>query len=182
MKNILGAVLILGGLAILAIIWFGVNATSQKSDEERLLEAMYELRAAEEKAQAERDVLRAQVLEAPEICKQATTKIIFDIVEGEPDPGADWPDWRVQANGIEMECIREAFHQTNAHALKIRGEDYVRETLPINRSSRFISDVARAALWTDGIDYGDEDASLYDLINGFYADRAESTFQPEQDY
>ena len=69
MKYILGAVLILGGLAILAIVWFGVNATSQKSDEERLLEAMYELRAAEEKAQAERDVLRAQVLEAPEICK-----------------------------------------------------------------------------------------------------------------
>ena len=182
MKYVIGAVLLLGGLAILAIIGFGVSATSEKSEEEKLLDAMFELRAAEEQAQAEREVLRTTVLGAPEICKQATTRIVFDVVEGEPDPGEDWPDWRGLANGIELECIREAFHQTNEHALKIRGEDYAREPLTINRSSRFISDVARAALWTDGIDYGDADASLYDLVNGFYADRAESLFKPEQDY
>jgi hypothetical protein len=143
---------------------------------------MFEMRKMEQEKKAARDQLRVKVLEAPQICMMATTKIVFDVVEGEPDPGGDWPDWTLNATPNERECIEEAFHQTNEHALKIRGEDYVRESLSINRSSRFISDVSRAALFTDGIDYGDSDASLYDLINGFYADRATSRFAPEQDY
>jgi hypothetical protein len=47
---------------------------------------------------------------------------------------------------------------------------------------RFVSDLCSAALWTDGIDYGDTDKSLSDLIAGYYANRAESRVKPAQSY
>lgn len=47
---------------------------------------------------------------------------------------------------------------------------------------RFVSDLCTAAHWTDGIDYGDTDKPVSELIAGFYADRATSRVKPAQSY
>lgn len=182
MNNKLSFILILGGLTIAGIVWMGVTQTSKKSDAEYIQEGLQAQRAAQQEASKTRAELSAMVLIAPDACEGVKTKIFYDIVEGEPYSGNDWPDWTSFASPQEVSCILEAFYRTNEHAFKTQGKSYNREAPSIGRSSKFVLDVAGASLSTDGIDYGDTDKSAVDLLNGFYAERAESSYAPSRDY
>jgi len=181
MKSKLPLILVLGGLIIAAIVWFGNKSVNQKSDVEYIQEGLMAQReAAESEAQTKRE-LSATVLKAPNICRDIRAGIFFEVVDTEPDSG-DWPDWRQIASPDEVKCIMAAFHRTNAHAFKIQGKDYDRKRPSANQAANFISDVAVATLDTDGIDYGDVDGSAFVLINGYFAARAKSSFQPGNEY
>ncbi len=182
MKTILPLILLLGGLAIAAIVWYGNKQTSTQSDDARLMEAILDQQdqARQDADRASR--LMAQILPAPATCEGLMTQAVFSLCEMEPDIGNDWPDWKDAASSGEQACLLDAFHQTNAHAYEIRGETYDGADPDNNRMGRFVSDLCTASLWTDGIDYGDGDKSLSDLIAGYYADRATSRVKPAQSY
>ena len=182
MKKLFPWILILGGAAIAAIVIWGNSTVSEKSDAQILQEASLELQEKEQDARESAEALMKKVLSAPESCAGLSTAVVFAISDTEPDEGSDWPDWTKIANEAEQACLIDAFNQTNAHAFAIRGEVYETEAPDFNRISRFISDVSRASLFTDGVNYGDQDASLDTLITGFYADRAESRVRPSQSY
>lgn len=182
MKKLFAFLLILGGFGTAAIVFIGNKAVNTKSDAEYLQEGLMAQQEAAEQAAQTRAELMKVVLSAPNSCEGLKAGIVFETIEGEPDPGADWPDWTAIATPAEKACLIEAFHITNAHAFKIQGKDYVRNEPSINRSSNFISDLGSATLFTDGIDYGENDGSLSLLINGYFADRATSRVTPGHDY
>ena len=182
MNKSLPLTLILGGTAIAVLSWYGYSALQKPSDEEILRAAMQQEAERQAAAAEEADRLRQTALPAPAACQGVTTGFIYAICETEPDPGRDWPDWTALANAAEQACLTETFHQTNTHALAIRREQYEATQPDANRMGRFASDLCGASLFTDGVDWGDTDKPASTLIEGFYADRAESRFAPEQDY
>ncbi len=183
MKKFLGAVLILGGVAIIGVIVWGKMNTSKVSDEQRLIDAALDLRAAEAERVQTAAELSAIALEAPETCNGLTTGFVYDFCEMEPDPGVDWPIWTEVSSPETHACVLDAFHRTNEHAFKIQGgEPYVADTPEPQRVARFISDICSASLFTDGVDWGDQDADLTTLINGYYVDRSQSRVTPGHDY
>ena len=182
MSKKLPIVLIVGGLVIGGLSWLGYQQMNKKSDDEILMDAAMDLMQQQRHAEEERSTLMTKVLSAPEECEGVKTAIVFQIIEGEPDIGKDWPDWTDFATPKERRCIMTAFHQTNEHAFRIQGKEYKRRKLDINRTSKFISEVATAALFTDGVSFGDEDSSLVTLIDGYFADRATSRTKPGYDY
>ena len=137
---------------------------------------------AQESAAEQRARLSAMKLLAPEACAEITTGFLYAICETEPDPDKDWPDWTLLAGAPEQACVTAAFHQTNAHAAKINGAEYDGAEPDGNRIGWFVSDLCRASLFTESINYGDTDASAADLIAGFFADRSESRVKPSMDY
>ena len=182
MKNWLPWVLILGGAAIAAIVYWGSTEVSKKSDAEILQEAIMSQRAAEEAARQSAEELSQKLLPAPASCAGLVTSVVFAVCDTEPYPEEDWPDWTLIASADEQACLVDAFHQTNAHAYEVRGETYDEEAPTGNRMGWFISAVCGASLFTDGVDYGAADASLSDLIAGFHAERAESIFKVRQSF
>lgn len=182
MSKKLGAILVIGGLAIAGIIWAGQNAVSKKSDAEWIQEGLMEQREAAERARVEALALSEKVLVAPESCAAAKTGVLYSFCDMEPYADKPWPSWADHADDAAQTCIKDAFHNTNAHAFAIQAKTYEISPIPNPRIANFISDLCSASLFTEGIDYGDRDKSVSDLINGFYADRAESSFAPRQDY
>ena len=182
MSKKLPLILIVGGLLVGGITWLGYTTVNKKSSDQVLLESMAEMRANERNEAEKRRELMDMVLVAPASCEGLNTKFLFDYMEYEPDPGGDWPDWTNLASQAEQSCILDAFHQTNVHAFKIQGKDYKKAAPGTNRVANFMSDVSRASLFTDGVNYGDPDASLEMLVNGYYADRATSAVAPGHDY
>lgn len=182
MNKALGWILLLGGIVIIAIVVWGRTSTTKKTDIDYLHEAMLEQQAAEAAKAENAAALSQKVLVAPDACDSVTTGFIFNQCEREPDIGDDWPDWTEIANADEQTCMLAAFHQTNAHALAIRGEPHEVTVPDTNRMGRFISDVCGASLFTDGVDWGDQNVVATLLLNGFYADRAQSRVMPSQDY
>lgn len=182
MKNKMALLLVCGGVVIAGIAILGNSFVSKKSDAELIQEAIFEQnRIATEKRTSAAE-LSKKILQTPEACQGLTAKFIFDYGDLEPDDFVSWPDWTQTANPAEQDCIVAAFHKTNAHAFAIQGKEYAQGT-PVNLSvANFISDIGSATLFTDGIDYGDPDASLFDLISGYFADRAESRVSPGHDY
>jgi len=164
------------------ITWFGSQYASQKSDDQVLQEAMNDLANQQEVAAAEAANLAAKVLTAPAECQGVTTKFVFDYVGLEPDDFVSWPNWTDTASATDQACILAAFHQTNAHAFAIQGQDYVKSDPPNLSVARFVEDLSSAALWTDDVEYDDPNASAFALISGYYVDRAESATKPAQDY
>lgn len=183
MKSKLPLILILGGILIGAITWFGYQGVNKKSSEQILYEGIMEQRQAERDRLDEARRLASRPLTTPASCGGGvTTGFIFEICEGEPDPGADWPEWTEIATAEEQRCILDAFHQTNQLAFLIQDKEYSVETPSTNRVSNFISDLCTAALFTDGVDYGDSDAYAYYLVEGYYKDRSESAVAPGHEY
>ena len=182
MNKIWPVVLILGGVAIVAFVWFGMKSVNTKSDTELLNDAIFEMQAQEEKQREEAATLMATVLPTPDSCAGVTTGIAFAICEGETEHGAPLPDWTAMASPGEQACILDAFHQTNAHAYRIRREDYDGAAPDDVRVKTFVIDLCEAILWSDGIGWGDTDSPLPALIDAFYADRAESRVTPKRPY
>ncbi len=182
MKTLVPFILLICGLGLAAFVWYGNKRASEVSDEQRVLDAVLEQQEAARAAQERANELMAQVLPAPAACDGLTTGTVFSLCEMEPDVGEDWPDLAAIASPQERACLMDTFHQTNAHAYEIRGESYDGADPDSNRLGRFTSDLCTAALWTDGIDYGDTDKPLSDLIAGYYANRAESRVKPAQSY
>ena len=182
MKRFLPIFLILAGIAIGAIVFIGNKSVNQKTDAEYITEGLLEQQAAQQAAAEEAAALATKKLPAPNNCEGLTTGFIYEICETEPYGEEDWPDWRVIANDAEQACVLSAFHQTNKHAAAINGESYEGEAPNGNRVGLFLSDICGASLFTDGIDYGDADASASVLIAGFYAERSESRFKPGMGY
>ncbi|MEZ6000238.1 hypothetical protein [Hyphomonas sp.] len=182
MKTLVPFILVICGLGLAAFVWYGNKRASQVSDEQRVLDAVLEQQEAARAAQERASELMAEILPAPAACDGLTTGTVFSICEMEPYPGEDWPDWTAAASPAEQACLLDSFHQTNAHAYEIRSETYDGADPDANRMGRFVSDLCTAALWTDGIDYGDTDKSLSDLIAGYYTDRATSLVKPAQSY
>ena len=182
MRKKLAITLGLGGVIIAGIAILGNNYVSQKSDAQLIQEAILEQnRVAEEKRKSAAELAKT-VLQAPEICQGQTAGFIFDYIDLEPDDYVSWPDWTLSANEVEQACMVAAFHTTNAHAFAIQGKEYT-ESTPANLGmANFIADVGPATLMTDGIDYGEQNASLYDLLNGFYVDRATSIYKLGREY
>ena len=145
-------------------------------------EAILEMQAQEEKQREEAARLMATVLPTPGSCADVTTGIVFAICEGETEDGAPLPDWTAMASPGEQACILDAFHQTNAHAYRIRREDYDGAAPDDVRVKTFVIDLCEAILWSDGIGWGDTHSPLPALIDAFYADRAESRFAPKRSY
>ena len=182
MKKIWPFVLILGGAAIAAIVWFGMKSVNTKPDVELLNEAILEMQAQEQQQRDGAAILMATALAAPDSCAGVTTGIAFAICEGKTEHGSPLPDWTAMTSPAEQACILDAFHQTNAHAFQIRGEDYDRSAPDDVRVKTFVVDLCDAILWSDGIGWGDTDSPLLDLIDAFYADRAESLVAPKRTY
>lgn len=182
MKSVLPSILVTAVIVAAVIAWFANQRASQPSEAERVQEAMLDLQADERRKAERAEELMQMVLPAPESCDGLTTGFLFAICESEPDDFVSWPDWTQIANGAEQRCVLDSFHQTNAHAADIRGETYEPEPPENNRVTRFVSDLCTAALWTDGIDWGDKEASASDLVSGYYADRATSRVTPAQSY
>ena len=182
MKIILPLGLILGAVVIAATVWLGSQNTKTASDAELIQEAILEQRAQEQQRLEAAARLMTKVLPAPASCEGLTTQFVYDICATEPDDLVSWPDWTQIAGPAQQACILDAFHQTNAHAFEIRGEVYDPAAPDNTRVTRFISDLCSASLWTDGIDYGDADKAVSDLVAGYYADRADSRVKPGQSY
>ena len=182
MKRFLPMFLILAGIAIGAIAFFGNKTVNQKSDAEYIAEGLQAQRDAEADKAAAIARLSALKLPAPTECEGLTTGFIYEICETEPYGEEDWPDWRLIADAEQQACVLAAFHQTNRHAASINGEVHVSADPNGNRVGVFLADICGASLFTDGIDYGDTDASASDLIAGFYAERSESRVRPGMDY
>ncbi|HAE29059.1 MULTISPECIES: hypothetical protein [Hyphomonas] len=182
MKTLIPFILLICGLGLAAFVWYGNKRASEKSDEERVLEAVLEQQEQARAAQARAESLMSDILAAPAACDGLTTGTVFRLCEMEPDVGEDWPDLMATTSPKERTCLLDSFHQTNRHAFEIRSETYDGVDPDTNRMGRFVSDLCTAALWTDGIDYGDTDKPLSDLIAGFYADRATSRVKPAQSY
>jgi hypothetical protein len=182
MNKIWPVALILGGVAIAAIIWFGMKSVNTKSDVELINEAILEMRDQEAQQREDAAMLMATVLPSPGSCAGVTTGIAFAICEGETEHGGPLPDWTAMTSSAEQACILDAFHQTNAHAFRIRGEDYDEAAPDDVRVKTFVADLCDAILWSDGIGWGDTDSPLTALIDAFYADRAESRVTPKRVY
>nr|WP_321359843.1 hypothetical protein [uncultured Hyphomonas sp.] len=182
MKTLIPFILLICGIGLAAFVWYGNKRASEKSDEERVLEAVLEQQEAARAAQERASTLMAEILPVPPACDGLTSVTVFSLCEMEPDAGEDWPDLADTSTPKERACLLDSFHQTNAHAYEIRGESYDGIDPDANRMGRFVSDLCTAALWTDGIDYGDTDKPLSNLIAGFYADRATSRVKPAQSY
>lgn len=182
MKKILPVILGLGGLAIAAIVWFGMKSVNTKSDVALLNETILEMQAEEARQREDAAMLMETVLPSPDSCAGVTTGIAFAICEGETEHGGPLPDWTAMASPAEQACILDAFHQTNAHAFRIRGEDYDRAAPDDVRVKTFVADLCDAILWSDGIGWGDTDSPMIALIDAFYANRAESRVAPKRTY
>lgn len=182
MKTIFPTAILLGGIGLAAIMWLTHAPASAQSDEERILGVILDQRQQEQERREQAAELMKAVLPAPASCDGLTTQVVFDICATEPDPGGAWPDWKQVAAPAEQACLLGTFHQTNAHAFTIRGETYEAAVPDNNRMGHFVTDLCTAALWTDGIDYGDTDKPLPSLIEGYYAHRATSRVTPAQDY
>jgi len=182
MKTLVPFILLICGLGLAAFVWYGNKRASEVSDEQRVLDAVLEQQEAARAAQDRANKLMAEILPAPAACDGLTTGTVFSLCEMEPYAGEDWPDLAAIASPRERACLLDTFHQTNTHAYEIRGESYDGLDPDSNRLGSFASDLCAAALWTDGIDYGDTDKSLSDLITGYYANRAESRVKPAQSY
>ncbi len=182
MNKIWPVVLILGGVAIAAIVWLGMKSVNTKSDVELLHEAILEMQATEARQREEAVALMATVLPAPDSCAGVTTGIVFALCEGETEDGGPLPDWTMMASPAEQACILDTFHQTNEHAFTIRREAYDGAAPNDARLMAFVSDLCGAVLWSDGIGWGDTDSPLPALIDAFYVDRADSVVAPTQSY
>ena len=169
-------------LFIAGVSWYGYRHVNKPSDDEILRDAILDYQQDQRDQAARAGELSKKVLSAPASCEGLTTGFVYAYCETEPDPGEDWEDWRQMFNMAQGTCVMDAFHQTNAHAFEIQGKPYNPVDPGVNRVARFVSDLCGASLWTDGVDWGDEDASLTTLINGYYADRATSIFKPGHDY
>ena len=182
MKTLIPFILLICGLGLAAFVWYGDKHAAHQSDEERVLEAALEQQEQAREAQARAAALMSKALPAPASCDGLTTGAVFRLCEMEPDIGEDWPDLMATTSPAEQACLLDSFHQTNRHAYEIRSETYDGMDPDANRMGRFVSDLCTAALWTDGIDYGETDKSLSDLIAGYYAERATSRVKPAQSY
>lgn len=182
MRSWMAAILILGGIAIAGIAWWGYSTVSKPSDVAALQDAILDQQAREREQAETAAALSTEILAAPDSCVGLTTAFIFNICELEPDPGADWPDWTTIASTAEQVCMVDALEATNAHAHAIQNVEHTPTDPTANQMGRFVSDVCTASLFTDGVDYGDETASASVLIDGFFADRATSRVKPGQDY
>jgi hypothetical protein len=182
MKTLIPFILLICGLGLAGFVWYGNKRAAEVSDEQRVLDAVLEQQEEARAAQERANTLMSQTLPVPAACDGLMTATVFSLCEMEPDVGEDWPDLAATSSPKERACLLDTFHQTNAHAYDIRGESYDGVDPDSNRMGRFVSDLCSAALWTDGIDYGDTDKSLSDLIAGYYANRAESRVKPAQSY
>ncbi len=182
MKSKLPYVLLIGGIVIAGISWWGYQTVSTPTDTEVLHQAILDQHQRDLQQAENAAALSAQVLTAPESCAGLTTAFIFNVCDLEPDPGNNWPDWRTIASPAEQTCIVDALEKTNAHAHAIQNVEHTPADPTTNQAGRFISDVCTASLFTDGVDYGDADASASALIGGFFADRATSAVTPGHDY
>lgn len=115
MKTLIPFILLICGLGLAAFVWYGNKRASEKSDEERVLEAVLE-----QQEQARAESLMSDILAAPPACDGLTTGTVFRLCEMEPDVGEDWPDLMATTSPKERACLLDSFHQTNRHAFEIR--------------------------------------------------------------
>ncbi|WP_340691835.1 hypothetical protein [Hyphomonas sp.] len=181
MKKILPIALVLGGAAIALIVGVGIKMTNTRSDAEIILDTIHEERALDTRQADDAAVLTATILPTPESCIGLSTRFVFRICDGEPSAGNLWPDWTSVTAPEERTCILGAFHQTNAHAHRIQGSRYDMAEPDNERVSAFVSDLCAAVLWADHMRWGD-DKPLGELMDAYYADRAESMIAPKHSY
>jgi hypothetical protein len=181
LQKILPIALILGGVVIAMTVGIGIKTVNSRSEAEIILDTIHEQRFSDAQQADDAAHLMAMILPTPESCAGLSTRFVFRICDGEPNEGRPWPDWKELLEPEEQTCILSAFHQTNAHAYRIRGEEYVGLVPRNERVSAFVSDLCSAVLWADHMSWGDE-RPLSELINAFYADRAESMATPKRSY
>lgn len=176
-------VLIVGGIVIGGISWFGYQYVNKTSDEELILETLQEARIAEEQSSEDREALMRKILPVPSSCATITVKSVSDICDTEPDDFVSWPNWALSATPQEQTCLLDTFYQTNAHASKINGENYER-SVPTNRQmGNFACDIYSSIMWIEGdFDINDTTLSITEFITGFYRHRADSNVKPAQSY
>lgn len=181
MKKRLPIMLVLGGVAIAVIVGIGIKMTTTRSDAEIIRDSIHEQRALDARQADDAAVLMATILPVPESCAGLSTRFVFRICDGEPNAGNPWPDWTSVTAPEERACILGAFHQTNAHAHRIQGSRYDMAEPDNERVSAFVSGLCAAVLWADDMTWGD-DKPLGELIEAYYADRAESMIAPKRAY
>jgi hypothetical protein len=175
MKTKLPLILILSGVLIGVIAYFGSQYANRVSDAELIQQTIFE-------QQAKQAELLDKVLEAPDECRDLSAKFVFDYADMEPDDLVSWPDWKAFANAAEQACILAALHLTNEQSFALGNEEYTRSD-PENLSvAKFIADVARASFASDIVEYWDHSASTHTLLTAYYTDRADSPFKPKFHY
>ncbi|NND59816.1 MAG: hypothetical protein HKN49_06060 [Gammaproteobacteria bacterium] len=182
MKKALPVILIVGGIVIAAITYFGYRAANKTSDVEVLQRAIIQQQLDEERKAADLGKLGKQPLQPPAECADVTTAIFFNLCELEGDAGAPEPDWTSAASAPEQVCILAALHRTNEHAYRLQQRQYGDEQRAAARAIDFACDVAAATLYAEGIGYGDTDARAVDLLTAFFAERTESHYGPRRSY
>ena len=68
MKTLIPFILLICGLGLAAFVWYGNKRASEKSDEERVLEAVLEQQEQARAAQARAESLMSDILAAPAAC------------------------------------------------------------------------------------------------------------------
>ena len=178
MKKHLPIILIVLGLAIAAISYFGYQAVNKKSD----IQIMQEYVRSQDNKQAALVELAKKVLDAPESCKQVKALPFLGICELEPYEGNPAPTWYTGLNDFEKNCIVQAFHVTNEHAYKFRDSEYQSEAPSDIKVIDFSCDVSAATLFDDNIDYEDPNATAAELLESFYRERAGTRSGPKISY
>ncbi len=182
MNKKLPIILIVGGITIAAISFFGYQAVNKKSDIQVLQEAMRSYENAEAKKQMEFIELGKKILVTPAVCEQVKALPFFGICELEPYEGEPAPVWNNGLSEAEQNCIVQAFHTTNSHAFKFKEAEYLREVPSDIQVINFSCDVMGAILFTDNIDYDDPDATASELLEIFYRERAGTRSEPKISY
>jgi len=181
MKRIWPIGLVLGGAVIAVVAGLGIWTASARTGAAALRGADHAQRAMNLQPEDIADWRIDTVLPTPEYCTGLTTRFVFRICDGAPVEGLPWPDWMRDVEPAERACILGLFHQTNAHAYRLREETYVGLVPGNERVSAFVSDLCTAVVWADDMTWG-EDRPLPGLIHAFYADRAESMVTPKRSY
>lgn len=178
MNKKLPFILIILGIAIAAISYFGYQTVNKKSD----IQVMQSYLNAQADKQVELAALAKTIPEIPEACKQVKALPIFKICDLEPYEGQPTPAWNTGLGDTHQQCIVEAFHVTNEHAFKFRDSEYNRETPKDLAVISFSCGLSSAVLFDDNIDYEDPNASAAELIESFYRERAGTRSGPKISY
>ena len=170
-------VLILGGIAIGGITFYGGQIAGKKSSDMALRDAIVSQQKVERKSEEEIAALRRVVLDVPVACQGVNAKPFYTLCDSESAK-----DWAAGLSATEKDCMLETFHSTNAHAHQMRSQDYTPEAPSALRMNAIVCDIA-GQTYKVQVEWGDETAPASRLITAFHQERAEETgFIPPRSY
>ncbi len=180
MKKFLPLMLVVMGVAIAAISYFGYQAVNRPSDMDIIRGVLAQQRQAVE----DLAVLAKQPPEVPAECQNVTSSIFFDICDLDPnDPEKPVSDWERVGSVEDRGCVEAAFHVTNERAFTLQQRSYSKAA-PVSKDIVYFScEVTQASLWMEGTyEWGDADTPLDAILTAYFEDRADSTYGAKKSY